>query len=186
MWCQGSNEWIVHQSQNTTNQPHLWVYYVVKGKIGVRWGQPICPVLAGVYFTSPSWGWAVYTVSWQPGPSPHFLSLDTNSLTANNHSLGCQVSDPLPSSHWSNQVMMASHWRRLGTQAESPSLILQQLFASFSSLKTYILFLSGFIIVYLFIQSQIVVLFSFILCPSKMYILGPMNNKTRNTRWHIN
>ena len=57
-----------------------------------------------------------------------FLSLDTNSLGANNHFLGCQVPDPLSASHWSWGIMVPSHWPGLVTPPVSP--ILQQLFAS--------------------------------------------------------
>ena len=61
-------------------------------------------------------------------PCLRFLSLDTNSLGANNHFLGCQVPDPLPASHWSPGIMVTSDWPGLVTTPVSP--ILQQLFAS--------------------------------------------------------
>ena len=78
-----------------------------------------------------------------------FLSLDTNSLGANNHFLGCQVPDPLSASHWSWGIMVPSHWPGLVTPPVSP--ILQQLFASPLVTRKHSVFVSSALsFVYLF------------------------------------
>ena len=149
MWCLGSNKWIVHQSQNTTNQPHIWAYYVFKGKMGAAY--------------LPSSRWGVFHKSQLRVSSVHgvLAARAVSSLLVAGHQFSdCQQSLPRLPSLWPPPLLPLVQPGDDGlplAETGHPGRV--------SDLTTIVCFilvtqnlhplLSGFIIVYLFTQSYL-------------------------------